>query len=118
MNKTTTCDFCKVETETWVDGKTIHGPWANMCPECYKKHGIGQFGTGLGQLYKPEKASKKKPTITYEEWIKQVDRAFELKFGVSTSDIPDRDYYKAYRSGISPQAYVKKLKLKSILGLD
>ena len=30
------------------DGKTNHGPWANMCAECFRTHGVG-LGTGLGQ---------------------------------------------------------------------
>lgn len=33
-----------------VDGRTKHGPWANMCVGCWVKHGCGQLGTGHGQL--------------------------------------------------------------------
>lgn len=30
------------------DGKTKDGPWANMCEQCFKTHGIG-LGLGKGQ---------------------------------------------------------------------
>lgn len=30
------------------DGKTKYGPWANMCEDCFTKHGTG-LGTGKGQ---------------------------------------------------------------------
>lgn len=40
------CDFCKNKAR--YDGKTSMGPWANMCPICFGKHGIG-VGTGRGQ---------------------------------------------------------------------
>ena len=45
------CDICGIIlTAIFIDGRTIHGPWANMCPECHKKHGCG-LGTGYGQQY-------------------------------------------------------------------
>lgn len=45
------CDICRADiTDTFIDGKTIHGPWANMCPACHKNYGIG-LGTGRGQKY-------------------------------------------------------------------
>ena len=40
------CDFCGEEAH--YDGKTIHGPWANMCKSCFRKHGIG-LGLDRGQ---------------------------------------------------------------------
>jgi len=49
------CDVCKFETPgekprpAAYDGKTIHGPWANMCEEHWKSHGVGRLGTGFGQ---------------------------------------------------------------------
>jgi len=46
------CDICKHERHVQIlaryDGKTIFGPWANMCTECFTSYGIG-LGTGLGQ---------------------------------------------------------------------
>lgn len=31
-----------------VDGRTVYGPWANMCLECHDRIGVG-LGTGKGQ---------------------------------------------------------------------
>ncbi len=45
-----TCDLCGVECDKWVDGKTIMGPWANMCLPCHKRMGFG-LGIGKGQKY-------------------------------------------------------------------
>ena len=50
-----TCDFCKkICKDSLIDGKTIHGPWAVMCPSCFEKYGIG-LGLGKGQLYEKNK---------------------------------------------------------------
>jgi hypothetical protein len=45
------CDLgdCKID-DFFVDGKTVFGTWACMCPECHEHGGIG-FGIGKGQLY-------------------------------------------------------------------
>jgi hypothetical protein len=40
------CDFCAGTAK--YDGKTIHGPWANMCQQHFSRYGIG-LGTGKGQ---------------------------------------------------------------------
>jgi hypothetical protein len=34
--------------EAHYDGATTHGPWANMCEDCFRKYGVG-LGTGRGQ---------------------------------------------------------------------
>ena len=57
-----TCDFCgrsvrEKDHRAFVDGKTIHGPWALMCIECYPDHGVG-LGVGKGQSY---------DTVTFEK---------------------------------------------------
>lgn len=48
------CDVCnkplKGFVKYFVDGKTIQGPWALMCPECHNEIGCG-LGLGLGQKY-------------------------------------------------------------------
>lgn len=45
------CDFCKQPiTDGFVDGKTVYGPWACMCPTCFFLEGIG-IGEGKGQVY-------------------------------------------------------------------
>lgn len=48
-----TCDICAHEGLTpprtaGFDGKTIFGPWANMCPLHFASCGTG-LGTGRGQ---------------------------------------------------------------------
>lgn len=50
------CNFC--EGEAAYDGKTIYGPWAFMCPNCFEAFGVG-LGLGKGQ--------KLEPTIEKEE---------------------------------------------------
>lgn len=45
------CDLCeRAISFRFYDAKTSLGPWANMCPTCFKVAGVG-LGTGLGQLY-------------------------------------------------------------------
>lgn len=45
------CDIDQTPlVDEFVDGATRTGPWANMCPECFKKFGIG-LGVGRGQHY-------------------------------------------------------------------
>ena len=40
------CDFCAADAN--YDGKTIVGPWANMCSDHFAEYGIG-LGLGRGQ---------------------------------------------------------------------
>src|SRR5215471_5085314 len=45
------CDMCHAFLpNVYYDAKTRMGPWANMCPACFRCLGIG-LGTGLGQKY-------------------------------------------------------------------
>lgn len=52
----TICDFCKSDLDVpyhkpwFVDGRTIYGSWAVMCPDCWHELGLG-LGTGAGQKY-------------------------------------------------------------------
>lgn len=46
------CQLCNrtfVDGE-FIDGRTMHGPWAMMCPTCHHDNGVG-LGTGKGQRY-------------------------------------------------------------------
>ena len=45
-----TDDFGDPILDIFIDGKTVHGPWAFMTPDSFKIHGI-DLGTGLGQRY-------------------------------------------------------------------
>lgn len=50
------CDICKYvgpppgkpKQPAAYDGKTVEGPWANMCEFHFKQYGVG-LGTGRGQ---------------------------------------------------------------------
>ena len=47
----TTCDICGASNlPCFIDGKTTHGLWANMCQSCHREVGQG-LGVGLGQKY-------------------------------------------------------------------
>ena len=48
-----TCDICNKQPAKY-DGKTIMGPWAYMCEECFKVYGEG-LGLGKGQVLKNDK---------------------------------------------------------------
>jgi hypothetical protein len=47
-------DFGLVISRAFIDGKTIHGPWAIMTPSSWRAHGIGRLGTGYGQKYEKQ----------------------------------------------------------------
>lgn len=49
MGSKASCDFCQKGVSKWIDGKTVFGPWANMCLICHKSKGVG-LGIGKGQL--------------------------------------------------------------------
>lgn len=54
------CDMCNADiSDTFIDGRTVYGPWANMCPVCHSNIGCG-FGIGRGQKYLKQN----------NEWIK------------------------------------------------
>ena len=40
------CDFC--EKQASYDGRTVFGPWANLCEEHFEQYGVGT-GVGYGQ---------------------------------------------------------------------
>ena len=49
----TNCQFCGTNLalqEYFVDGKTLAGPWALMCPICWSVYGT-DLGLGKGQKY-------------------------------------------------------------------
>lgn len=52
------CDVCKTPINLeFYDAKMRGGPWANMCPGCYGRHGLG-LGIGLGQHYRKNAAGQ------------------------------------------------------------
>jgi hypothetical protein len=51
MHAPAVCQICDGEIDTmFIDGKTIMGSWAYMCPGCHETVGVG-LGTGRGQKY-------------------------------------------------------------------
>ena len=58
------CDICKCKSEYVVDGKTHHGPWADMCDDCYTEH-----GTGLGTYVHSTTRKKVIPSIKNDATI-------------------------------------------------
>ena len=50
VSKIPDCDFCENGTKARYDGKTVMGPWANMCQAHLAIYGIG-LGLGKGQEY-------------------------------------------------------------------
>lgn len=55
LNPPKECDVCHSQLGTeFYDVKTIYGPWAFLCTDCFNTLGIG-LGTGRGQYYKRNK---------------------------------------------------------------
>ncbi|GAJ12055.1 unnamed protein product, partial [marine sediment metagenome] len=54
VEKLPKCDFC--DEPALYDAKTRMGPWAHMCEEHFKQHGLGRLGTGFGQRLRPRRA--------------------------------------------------------------
>ena len=51
------CDLChKPINDTFIDGGTKMGPWANMCSVCHIRAGRG-LGIGKGQKYQKQSDS-------------------------------------------------------------
>jgi len=47
----TNCEICDRKLDdAFIDGKTVRGVWAVMCPECHSLFGFG-LGAGFGQRY-------------------------------------------------------------------
>jgi len=46
VNELPKCDFCILKA--CYDGRTIYGPWANMCLIHFGQYGVG-IGLGKGQ---------------------------------------------------------------------
>ena len=46
-------DFGFPVIDEFIDGKTIMGPWAIMCPHSHAMNGVG-LCTGLGQRYEKQ----------------------------------------------------------------
>jgi len=65
-------DFGVEFVDEFVDGGTKYGPWANMTPASWKKHGIGRLGLGYGQRYKKQSDGR---------WLFVIDLPFGVEAG-------------------------------------
>jgi hypothetical protein len=53
------CDLCqRAIGAEFYDGKTVLGPWANMCERCWHVHSFGLLGLGKGQKYRRNAAGE------------------------------------------------------------
>lgn len=50
-------DFDDPIKEVFIDGATVHGPWAIMTPYSHQRHGCG-LGQGRGQKYRKQADGK------------------------------------------------------------
>ena len=60
MSHVSNCDICDTPLSNekyFVDGATVFGPWALMCPICHDDKGKG-LGPGKGQKYDAETLEK------------------------------------------------------------
>ncbi len=100
------CDMCAqagVSTPAAYDAATIFGPWANMCPGCMQRFGVG-LGTGRGQRLLPlaDKPADDAPADTPATWPQVIGGATVWACCVSAigpacehrrEPEPDDDYY-------------------------
>lgn len=53
------CDLCGgTLSQVFVDGRTSDGRWGIICPACRVQHGPRKLGTGMGQKYRLNLATK------------------------------------------------------------
>lgn len=45
-----------------------------------------------------------KPRLSFEEWLREVDREVQRRLGLSRLDLPDIDYSGMYSSGLSARS--------------
>ena len=51
----TKCNFCHTDCgRDLYDGVTKSGPWATMCRQCFRRHGVA-VANGYGQHYRKNK---------------------------------------------------------------
>lgn len=66
------CDMAPCENTATYDGRTIMGPWANMCDRHFAEFGDG-LGTGRGQRM----IVGTKPEVSEEQRLTQITAAIE-----------------------------------------
>ena len=59
-----------------------------------------------------------KTKLTYEEWMREVDREVQNLVGLSASDLADYAYRDAYDAGSSPKSVAKRAIRADMGGVD
>lgn len=93
------CNFCGAKAS--FDGKTIMGPWANMCNYCLGENGFPGNPDLAKVIREPRKAVGHE--LSYEAWIKRVDEVLIDLCGMTHSDLPDYNIRDAYDDGVDPE---------------
>jgi hypothetical protein len=81
------CDIHKYEkgqsgVPAKYDGKTVYGPWANMCEDCAKTHGVDQPG---GPLLRPLKQASRGPLFYFDQ-VQAARRVTADEYGNKSTD--------------------------------
>ncbi len=104
------CDICTTQgfTNTALyDGKTVYGPWANMCQAHFGSHGTG-LGVGRGQRLVEPNAKAGPPVredgVSFEDWMERVDASVGALVGISVHDLADCTLRDWYNAGMKPGA--------------
>lgn len=67
-----------------------------------------KHGARLQKIIDAEKAARPAQPATFQEWMKQVDKAVIAECGLSYQDLPDIDYYASYDAGVPAQMAAKE----------
>lgn len=99
VSKLPECSFCKAQAQ--YDGATTMGPWGYMCQIHFGMYGVG-LGTGRGQKLTVAAVSVVANPVTFEQWMRDVNRKLLGVCGLSFEDIGDVvDMAGMYESGVS-----------------
>lgn len=100
------CDICSAAgrqgVPAYADAKLSAGPWANVCREHFDLHGCS-LGTGHGQeLVLKERPADRNPELSFEQWMRLVDRELGQRCGFTHLDLADFAYRDLFDDECSP----------------
>jgi hypothetical protein len=91
------CQVCDAPLASrFVDGRTMWGPWANMCCDCHARCGEG-VGTGKGQLYEKQ---------TDGRWLKITS---DTEHAVDRAEAEPSNTFPAELADVLPDPFVTRL---------
>lgn len=88
ISKARPCDIDPSHGDAEYDGRTITGPWANMCESCYLSLGVG-LGTGKGQRLIVGEAPKRDRQAEFRAAFARGASLDELDDIVGDGDVSD-----------------------------